>query len=85
MPFMLLNTSLQPLLALKVSFGKSADSLMGTPLVCASLGSTSLGLFELPGLPGSLFPLPDWESSPSLCFQISFPFLAVMLLLLAPL
>ena len=41
----------------------------------ASLGSTSLGLSELPGLPGSLFPLPDWGSSPSLYFQISFNFL----------
>ena len=29
---MTLNTSFQPLLACKVSFEKSADSLMGTPL-----------------------------------------------------
>ena len=40
---------------------------------------------ELPGLPGSLFPVTDWGSSPSLCFQISFQFLALPLLLLAPL
>ena len=33
----------------------------------------------------SLFPLPDWGSSPSLCFQISFQCLAIPLLLLAPL
>ena len=32
LPFMTWNTSFQPLLAYKVSFGKSADSLMGTPL-----------------------------------------------------
>ena len=30
--FMTLNTSFQPLLACKVSFEKSADSLMGAPL-----------------------------------------------------
>ena len=30
--FMTSNTSFQPLLACKVSFEKSADSLMGTPL-----------------------------------------------------
>ncbi|XP_071076139.1 malonate--CoA ligase ACSF3, mitochondrial isoform X3 [Desmodus rotundus] len=34
-------------------------------------GPTSLGLSELPGLPGSLFPLPDWGSSPSLFFQVT--------------
>ena len=32
LPFMTLNTSFQPLLACKVSFEKSADSLKGTPL-----------------------------------------------------
>ena len=32
LPFMTWNTSFQPLLACKVSFEKSADSLMGTPL-----------------------------------------------------
>ena len=32
LPFMTWNTSCQPLLACKVSFDKSADSLMGTPL-----------------------------------------------------
>ena len=112
--FMTLNASFQPLLACRVSFEKSDDSLMGTPLqvtvsfslaafkilsrslmlsdvmmmclgVCASLGPTSLGLSELPGLPGSVFALPDWGSSPSLFSQISFQFLALPLLLLAPL
>ena len=87
LPFMAWNISFQPLLACKVSFEKSADSLMGTPLqvtvsfslsaskmlsfslilanvimmclrVCF-LGPTPLGLSELPGLPESLFPLPD--------------------------
>ena len=42
--------------------------------MCASLGPTSLGLSELPGLSGSQFPLPDWGSSPSLFVQISFLF-----------
>ena len=112
--FMTSNTSFQPLLACKVSFEKSADGLMGTPLqvtvsfslaafkilslslilanvimmcrgVCASLSPTSFGLSELPGLPGSLFLLPDQESSPSLIFQISFQFLALPLLILVPL
>ena len=32
-------------------------------------------LSELPGLPGSLFPSPDWRSFPSLFFQITFNFL----------
>ena len=32
LPFMTLNTSFQPLLACKLSFEKSADSPMGTPL-----------------------------------------------------
>ena len=32
LPFMTWNISFQPLLACKVSFEKSADSLMGTPL-----------------------------------------------------
>ena len=54
-------------------------------LVCSSLGPTFLGLSELPGLLGSLFPLPDWGSSPSLFVQVSFQFLAAVLLFLAPL
>ena len=40
--FMTLNVSFQPLLACKVSFEKSADSLMGTPLqvtLCFSLAA----------------------------------------------
>ena len=123
LPFMTWNTSFQPLLVSKVSFEKSADSLMGTPLqvtvsfslaalnilslslilgnvfmitlrestvresalVCASLGPTFLGLFELPGLPRSLFPLPDWGTYLSLFVQISFQFLALPFLLLTPL
>ena len=32
LPFMTLSTSFQPLLAYKVSFEKSAESLIGTPL-----------------------------------------------------
>ena len=36
-----------------------------------------MGLSELPGLTGSLFPLSDYGSSPSLFVQISFPFLAL--------
>ena len=51
-------------------------------MVCSSLGTTSLGFSELPGLSGSLFPWPDWESSPSLFVQISFQFLVLPLLLL---
>ena len=47
----------------------------------ASLGQTCLGVSKLPGLLGILFPLPDWGSSPSLFFQISFQFLALPLLL----
>ena len=35
---------------------------------------------EFPGLSGSLFLFPDGESSPSLCFQVSFHFLALPLL-----
>ena len=54
------------------------------PGVCF-LGPTSLGFTELPGFPGSLFPWPDWRSSPSLGFQISFHFLILPLLLLVPL
>ena len=42
-------------------------------LVCASLGPTFLGLSELPGLPGSLFPLLDWGNFPLLLlFLFSF-------------
>ena len=113
LPFMTWNTSFQPLLAYNVSFEKSPDSLLGTPLyitisfslaalkifsvsfifgnvimMCLGVclfGPTSLGLSELPGLLGSLFPSPDWGSSPSLYFQISFQFLAHPILLLAPL
>ena len=109
---MTLNTFFQALLACKVSFEKSAESLMGTSLevtvpfplaafkilslsltlgnvimmclgVCF-LGSHFFGLSELPELPGSLFPLPNWESSP-LFGQISFPYLALPFLLSAPL
>ena len=50
-------------------------------LCVCPLGPTSLGLSKLHGLPGSLFPLPDWGSSPSLFFQICFKFLAIPLLL----
>ena len=110
LPFMTPNTSFRPLLACKVSFEKSADSLMATPLqvtVSFSLAAFKilplsltlghlimmcLGVFllgsnffgsELPGL-ACLVPSPDLGSSPSLFFQISFQFLA-LLLILAPL
>ena len=43
-----------------------------------------MGLSELLGLHESVVPLPDWGRSPSLLFQISFQFLALPLLLLAP-
>ena len=52
--------------------------------MCAPLGPTFWGLSVFPGLSGSLFPLPCWGSSP-LFFQISFQFLALPFLLLAPL
>ena len=45
LPFMTLNTSFQPLLACKVSFEKSADSLMGTPLLVTV--SFSLAAFKI--------------------------------------
>ena len=45
------------------------------------MGPASLGLSEPPGLPGSLFPLADWGSSPSLFVQISFQFFVLPLLL----
>ena len=45
LPFMTSNTSFQPLLAYKVSFEKSADSLMGTPLQVTV--SFSLAAFKI--------------------------------------
>ena len=50
----------------------------------SSLGPISLVLSGLPGLPGSLFPLPDWGSFPSLFVQISVQFLALVLLFWHP-
>ena len=113
LPFMISNTSFQPLLACKVSFEKSADSLMGTPLqITISFPISAFRILSLSLILGNaimmclgvflfgsnffrtlsfldflevLFPLPDWGSSPSLFFQISFQFLALPLLLLAPL
>ena len=114
-PFMTLNTSFQLLLACKVSFEKSADSLMGTPLqVTVSLSIAAFKILFLSLILANVimmclrvfllgskffrtlcaswtswktsrktFPLPDWGSSPSLFFQISFQFLALPLLLLA--
>ena len=112
LPFMTQNTSLQPLLFCKVSFEKSADSLMEIPLkvtvsfslaafkilslslilgniimMCLGVcfpGSNFLGLSEPPGLPGSVFPLPDQGSSPSIFVQISFQFLGLPLLFWHP-
>ena len=45
LPFRTLNNSFQPLLACKVSFEKSADSLMGTPLQVTV--SFSLAAFKI--------------------------------------
>ena len=45
LPFMTWNTSFQPLLACKISFEKSADSLMGTPLQVTV--SFSLAAFKI--------------------------------------
>ena len=45
LPFLTWNTSFQPLLACKVSFEKSADSLMGTPLQVTV--SFSFGAFKI--------------------------------------
>ena len=48
LPFMTLNTSFQPILACKVSFEKSADSLMGTPLqVTVSLSLAAFKILSL--------------------------------------
>ena len=48
LPFMTWNTSFQPLLAYKVSFEKSADSLMGTPLwVTVSFSVAAFRIFSL--------------------------------------
>ena len=69
------------ILSLSLILGNVIMMCLGPSL--DSLGPTCLGLSELPGLPGSLCPLPDGGSSPSLCFQISFKFLALPLLLLA--
>ena len=85
----LMGTSLQG----TVSFSLAAFKILSLSLILAdvimmclsvvSLGPTHLVVSELPALPGNLFPLPDWGSSPSLRFQISFQFLALLLLLLA--
>ena len=48
LPFMTLNTSFQALLACKVSFEKSAVSLMGAPLQVTL--SFSLSAFKIPSL-----------------------------------
>ena len=111
-PFMTLNSSFHSLLAGKVSFKKSADSLMGTPLqvtvsfflvafkilslslilgnvitmclcVCF-LGSNFFGTLSTSWTSWKFISFPDW-GRPSLFFQISFQFLALPLLLLAPL
>ena len=44
---MTLNTSFQPLLAFKISFEKSADSLMGTPDSLMVTVSFSLDAFKI--------------------------------------
>ena len=114
--FITLNASCQSLLACKVSFEKSADNLMGTPLqitLCFSLIAFQiLSLFLNLGIiltmslgvvlfvsvlfgtfcasqtemsRKHLFPLPNQGSFLLLFFQIGFQFLALSLLLMAPL
>ena len=83
-----LHRELSPFLLLLLRFSPLSLILGNVIMMCLGvcfLCPTSLGLSELPGLPGSLFPSLDWGSSPSLFVQISFQFLAVVLLLLAPL
>ena len=75
-----------PLAAFKIfSFSLILGNIIMMCLGVCFLGCNFLGLSELPGLSGSLFTLPNWGSSPSLCFQINFPFLALPLLFLASL
>ena len=40
--------------------------------MCSSLGPASLGLSEPPGLPGSLFRLPDWGKFSFIICSIKF-------------
>ena len=55
LPFMTSNTSFQPLLACKVSFEKSADSLMGTLLqVTVSFSLAAFRIFSLSLILGNL-------------------------------
>ena len=55
LPFMISNTSFQPLLACKVSFEKSADSLMGTPLqVTVSFPLVAFNILSLSFILGNL-------------------------------
>ena len=81
-------------LQVTVSFSLAAFKILSLSLILGDiimmclgvcfLGSNFFGLSGLSRLPGSLFPLPEWGSSP-LFFQISFQFLALHLLLLAAL
>ena len=74
------------ILSLLLILGNLMMMCLGVFLLGSSFfGTLSESLSELPGLPGSLFPSPDWESSPLLFAQIHFQFLALPLLLLAPL
>ena len=55
LPLMTLNTSFQPFLACKVSFEKSADSLLGTPLqVTVSFSLAAFRNFSLSLILGNL-------------------------------
>ena len=55
LPFMTSNTSFQPLLAYKVSFEKSADSVMRTPLyVTVSFSLAAFKIFSLSLILGNL-------------------------------
>ena len=72
-------------LQVTVSFSLVASKILSLLLILGNLmmmclgvfllGSHSLELSELPGLPGSLFPSPHQGSFPSLFVQISFHFL----------
>ena len=74
------------LAALKIlSSSLSLDNVIMICLGVCFLGSKFFGLSEVPGLPGGVFPLPVSGSSPSLFVQISYQFLVLPILLLAPL
>ena len=86
----LMGTPLQETVSFSLPAFKSLSlslilgNIIMTCLGVCCLGPNFFGISELPGLPGSLFPSPNWGSSP-LFFQISFQLLGLPLLLVAPL